>query len=317
MSFSSMNLRGPTEIYPGVIFAQSGGMTHFVHSSGAAALDLLPSGMASPTPGGFFTSVASALSAIGSSRNNRGDVINVLQGHTESIASADAWSGLGSTDITVNCLGRGTARPTFTWTVAGATMLFDKANFRLFNANLFLAGAHAAGSALTVAAPITASAAGCEISGCRILWGFDADQIVGTGILVSGADYFTFNDNRANSNIAAAPTTTFLQIVDSDFLEMHRTMIQGSASATTVGPVQFVTTASLGIDMQFCVIRNQLAASVHAVTGMAANTGHAFNCGFGIMDNATAQGWVTSGQVQLIGCQTSNDAAVGSAGPAA
>jgi hypothetical protein len=314
---NSLNLRGPSEISPGVLFSTTGGMTHFVHASGAGALDLLPPGMATPTPGGFFTSVAAALSAIGSNRNNRGDVINVLQGHTESIASADAWSGLGSTDVTVNCLGRGTARPTFTWTAAGSTMLFDKANFRLFNARLFLAGAHAAGSALTVAAPITVSAAGCEISGCRIFWGFDADQIVGVGITVSGADEFTFNDNKAFSTTAAAPTTTFLQITDSDFLTMHRTTIQGSASATTLGPVQFVTTASLNIDMKYCVIQNQLASSVHAVTGMAANTGSAFQCGFGIMDNATAQGWVTPGQVQLIGCQTSNDAGVGSAGPAA
>jgi hypothetical protein len=314
MSLSSFNPQGPAEVFPGMFLVPGGGLTHYVHSSGAAGLDLLPSGMAAPSPASFSTDINTAL---GYCRSNRGDTVAVLPGHTQSI-TADAFSGLGTkTGVSVVGMGYGTNRPTLTWTVAGSTMLFDAAGFKLENFNLNLAGAHAAGSALTVAAPITVSAAGCAINNCNILWGFDADQIVGVGITVTGADYFQFNDNWAFSTIAAAPTTTFLQITDSDFLRMHRTTIQGSASATTVGPVQFVTTASLGIDMQFCVIRNQLAASIHAVTGMAANTGHAFNCGFGIMDNATAQGWVTSGQVQLIGCQTSNDAAVGSAGPAA
>jgi hypothetical protein len=314
--YTSFNNLGIAEIAPGVIFAQGAGYTHFVHSSGAAALDGLSPAVASPSPGGFFTSVAAALTAVGSNRNNRGDVINVLQGHTESI-TADAWSGLASTGVTVNCMGVGTERPLFTWTAAGSTMLFDKANFRLLNAQLRLAGAHAAGSALTVAAPITVSAAGCEISDCDMLWGFDADQIVGVGITVTGADYFKFNRNTANGETAAVPTTTFLQITDSDFMQMYNTRIAGPGSTTTLGPVQFVTTASLKIDFRFSVIQNQLASSVHAVTGMAGNTGTAFQCGFGILDNATAQGWVTPGNVQLIGCQTSNDNGVGSAGPAA
>jgi hypothetical protein len=315
MSLSSFNPQGPAEVFPGMMLVPGGGFTHYVHSSGAAGLDLLPSGMASPSPGSFETTINAALAKC---RSNRGDTVAVLPGHTESVSSADYFSGLGTkTGVSVVGMGYGTNRPTLTWTVAGSTMLFDAAGFRLSNFNLNLAGAHAAGSALTVAAPITVSASGCGINNCNILWGFDADQIVGTGILVSAADYFTFHDNWALSNIAAAPTTTFMQVVDSDFLRMHRTTIQGSASATTVGPLQFVTTASLGIDLQYCVIRNQLASSIHAVTGMAANTGHAFKCGFGIMDNATAQGWVTPGQVQLIDCATSNDAGVGSAGPAA
>lgn len=313
---TSLNLKGPAEVLPGVLIAPTGGLTHFVHSSGAAALDLLPPGMTAPMPGGFFTSVAAALTAIGSNRNNRGDVINVLQGHTETIG-ADAWSGLASTDITVNCLGRSSERATFTWNAAGSTMLFDKAGFKLYNANLFLAGAHAAGSALTVAAPITVSAAGCSIDGCRIFWGFDADQIVGTGITLNGADYFTFNGTTAFATTAAAPTATFMDVTDSDFIQMYGSRIQGATSATTVGVVRFVTTASLNIDFRYSIFQNQLASSVHAITGMAANTGTAFFCGFGIMDNSTAQGWVTPGQVQLIGCQTSNDAGVGSAGPTA
>lgn len=314
MSLSSFNPQGPAEVFPGIFLVPGGGLTHYVHTSGAAGLDLLPAGMAAPSPATFSTSINTAL---GYCRSNRGDTVAVLPGHTESI-TADAWSGLGTkTGVSVVGMGYGINRPTLTWTAAGSTMLFDADGFKLENFNLNLAGAHAAGSALTVAAPITVSGDGCAINKCTMLWGFDADQIVTVGVTVTGADYFQFNDNYAFATTAAVPTTTFLQITDSDFMQMHRTKIQGAGSTTTLGPVQFVTTASLGIDFRDCIIQNQLALSVHAVTGMAANTGSAFNCGFGIMDNATATGWVTAGQVQLIGCQTSNDAAVGSAGPAA
>lgn len=310
----SFNPLGPAEITPGYFFVPSGGLTFYVHTSGAAALDLLPPGMTAPTPGSFETTVNAALAKC---RSNRGDVVYVLPGHTENI-TADAWSSLGTkTGVTVQGLGYGTNKPTLTWTVAGSTMLFDSAGFRLRNFNLNLAGAHAAGAALTVAAPITVSTASCEISNCDMLWGFDADQIVGVGITVTGADNFSFHNNRCWANTAAVPTTTFMQVTDSDFLSMWGTKIQGPGSTTTLGPLQFVTTASTFIDLRFCVIQNQLAASVHAVTGMAANSGTAFQCGFGILDNATAQGWVTPGNVQLIGCQTSNDNGVGSAGPAA
>src|SRR5678815_5130167 len=68
----------------------------------------------------LFSDVNTALSRCVS---GRGDVIYVLPGYTESIATADAWSGLGTaTDVTVIGMGRGTNRPTFTWTTAGSTI---------------------------------------------------------------------------------------------------------------------------------------------------------------------------------------------------
>lgn len=308
---NSFNPLGPAEISPGLMFVPSGGLTHFVHSSGAAALDLLPPGMVNPQPGAFDTTINAALQKC---RSNRGDVVYVLPGHTESVSSADFLSGLGTkTGVTVQGLGYGTNKPTLTWTTATSTILFDAAGFRMRNFNLNLAGAHAAGSALTVAAPITVSAASCQITDCDMLWGFDADQIVAVGITVTGADYFSFHNNVCLAETAAVPTTTFLQITDSDNMKMYNCRIAGAGSLTTLGPVQFVTTASLKIDWRYNIVQNQLAASVHAVTGMAGLTGTMFQCGFGILDNATAVGFVTPGNVQLIGCQTSNDNGVGSA----
>lgn len=311
MNGTSLSTQGLLEAVPGYVLAPTGGKIFYVHASGASALTSLPPGMAS-TSDGFFQSVQVALGACNS---GRGDMILCLPGHTESIASADSWSNLTTkTDVTVLGMGSGTNRPTFTWTTATSTLLMDAANFRILNCRLFLAGAHAAGSALTVAAPITVSAAGCEISDCEIAWGFDADQIVTIGITTTAAaDYFKFNRNDCYAETAAVPTTTFMRLVGADFMQMHDTRIIGPGSTTTLGPVQFLTTASLKINWRNSTVQNQLASSIHAVTGMAGLTGIAHSCGFGILDNATAVGFVTPGNVQFTSCQTSNDNGVGSA----
>lgn len=308
---ASLRIDGVTEVFPGFVLVPTGGRVMYVHSSGASALDYLPAGMAG-NPDGFFTSVASALAAC---RAGRADRIVALPGHTENIASADAWSNLGTaTDVEVVGWGRGSNRPTFTWTTAGSTLLMDQANFVIRNCRLFLAGAHAAGAALTVAAPITVSAPGCGIEKCEIAWGFQADRIVTIGITTTAAaDYFSFDDNDAYAETAAVPTTTFMRLVGADFHHMWNSRIIGPGSTTTLGPVQFLTTASLKINWRNSTVQNQLASAIHAVTGMAGLTGTAHDCGFGILDNATAVGFVTPGNVQFTNSQTSNDNGVGGA----
>lgn len=275
---ASYKMDGTTEVFPGFVLAPSGGKVIYVHSSGAAALDFLPPGMAG-NPDGFFQSVQAALAAC---RAGRGDKIIVLQGHTESIAAADAWSNLGtSTDVEIVGLGTGTNRPTFTWTVAGSTMLFDQANVKLRNCRLFLAGAHAAGSALTVAAPIAVSATGCEITDCEIAYGFDADQIVGIGITVTSTR-FNFSRNDCYAETAAVPTTTFLRLTGADFFRMDDTRIIGPGSTTAIGPIQMLTTACLKIQINRCVIQNMVAVSTVALTTVAGCTGHLAQCYLGL-----------------------------------
>ena len=249
-------------------------------------------------------------SAIAQCVSGRGDVIYILPGYTESIATADAWASLGTkTDITIIGMGRGTNRPTLTWTTATSTVLFDQANFRLLNCNLYLAGPHAAGSALTVAAPITVSAAGCEISDCTIFYGFDVDQIVTIGITTTAAaDFFKFKRNYCYGE-TAAECTSFFYAVGADYLQMHDSVIIGGTSSTTVGVLRFITTASVGIDIQRCTFQNLKAVSVHAVTQMAGVLGVVKDCFFGILDNTTKAGWVPAGAgdgPQFANCYTAN-----------
>jgi hypothetical protein len=308
MAFSSSIATGPVEVFPGFVLVPTGGLTHYVHASGASALDLLPAGMQAPSPGGFFTSVASAL---GSCRANRGDRVVCLPGHTESIAAADAWAN-SLAGVSVIGVGEGDNRPTFTWTAATATILFDQANFGIRNCNLYMAGDTASTTALTVAAPITVSAAGCFISDCYINFGVDADQLVTIGVTTTAAgDRFRFNRNKC-WGATAAECTSFFYAVGADHLQIHDTVIAGGTSSTTVGVLRFITTASLGIDIRRSIFQNLKAASIHAVTQMDGVLGTVADCGFGILDNATLAGWVPASAgngPQLFNCRTANLAA--------
>lgn len=244
---------------------------------------------------------------------NRGDFVYVLPGYTETVSAADQWASLGTKKaVTVVGLGTGMNRPKFTYSAAGATILMDTDNFAIRNCIFYMAGDTASVTALTVAAPITVSGAGCAITDCFIHFGVDADQIVTIGVTTTAAaDNFDFSRNQCYG-ATAAECTTFLQVVGADNMTFYGNNIQGATSSTTVGCIRFLTTASLAIDFRDSVIVNYKASSVHAVTGMAGLTGTVSRCGFGILDNSTLAGWVPSGAgngPQFFACYTANLAA--------
>jgi hypothetical protein len=200
----------------------------------------------------------------------RGHVIFVMQGHAESVAAADAAS-LTSTanSFAIVGLGEGTDRPSFTWTIATSTWLLDTTNVAIDNCRLFLAGAHAAGSALTVAAPITVSAAGCAMRNNEIYAGFDVDQIVTIGITTTAAGTdFVFDNNRVFAT-ATAIGTTFMQLVGASRSVITNNRISYPTSAAAVGPILCLTTASLELDISNNFIHNNAASSTACITGMA------------------------------------------------
>jgi hypothetical protein len=249
-------------------------------------------------PGVSSRCFANVNTALGACVSGRGDVIYILPGYTESIAAADSWSALAATDVTIIGMGRGTNRPQLTWTTAGSTVLFDTANFRLQNCNLYFAGPLGATAALTVAAPITVSANGCAIVGCFINYGIDADQGVTIGVTTTAAaDYFEFKNNSCFCDVTAGSTltTSFMYLVGADYCEVWDNVIDGATSSTTVGSVRFITTASIGISFRRNLIVNKKASSIHAVTQMNGVLGVCADNGYGILDNATLAGWVPAG----------------------
>lgn len=236
-------------------------------------------------------------------RSGRGDYVVVFPDHTENISSADQMSSLVAGTKIVG-LGTGNLRPTFTWTTATSTFLFDVANVSLDNCILKLCDTGNAG--VTVAAPITLSAAGCSITNCRIMFGGDADDIVTIGITTTAAaDDFSFVNNRCYG-ATAAECTTFLRLVGADRFYMKDCHVMGATSSTTVGVIQFLTTASTDVLIEDCTFDNRHAASVHAATGMAGTTGWVKRCSFGILDDSTLAGFVTEGSLKFDACGVVN-----------
>ena len=297
----------PAGIAGGLESYWGGGDVLFVgNRSGLPARD----GSSPASPMSSLVGTGGALAKLNAT-TNRGHVIFVLPGSAYSVDAADWASATGAADsFAIVGLGSGTSRPTFTWTTATSSWLFDTANFKIDNCRLFLAGAHAAGAALTVAAPITVSAAGCGILNCDIWWGFDADQIVAIGItLGTAADHFKFNKNRCYAETAAVPTTTFLRLTGADQLEIIGTHIVGPGSTTAIGPVQQLTTACLKSTIVESIFQNTLAASTIAFTAIAGCTGIVDKCSFGVL--AAGNGLTTGSGYQVTNSKTANAAAAG------
>ena len=295
MPINSLDLTGPFVMSNGAIAGMpNGGLVHYVYSdvngNGVASLDKLPSGIAD-------SQNLTVAAALGKCRADRGDTIVCLPGHVESLAVANAWPVVAG--VTVIGLGVGDDRPTFTWTTAASTLLMSVNNFRILNCNLFVAGPSPA-VALTVAAPITVSATGCEISDCYIPWGWASNQIVGIGITTTaGAKRLKFNRNFCPAVVAAVPTTTFLRLTGCDNLLMDTSYISGPGSTTTIGPVQMLTTAMLNAMITNSIFQNTLASSTIAFTAIAGCTGMVDFCSFGVL--AAGNGITTASGLQVAG----------------
>jgi len=246
-----------------------------------------------------------AANAIQPNTAGRGCTIVCLPGHTETVSAADFWSSLVAGTRIVGW-GYGTMRPKFTYSAAAATILLNVADVGIQNCVFEMAGDPLATTALTVAAPITVSAAGCQFRDCHFQVGVDADQIVTKAITGTDAANNLEFHNCTFYGATAAECTTVLEILGSNSLRMFNTHVQAGTSATTVGVMRLNATAALDIVVDGCSFINRKALSVDAVTGVAASAGVVRNTLFGILDTATLAGWTTKADLMFHKCTTVN-----------
>lgn len=229
-----------------------------------------------------------------------GDTVLVLPGHAETISVADQMSGLVSGTRIIG-LGTGTMRPTFTWTTAGATFLLDQPNVMLSNLRLLM---DPGAGVVTVAAPMTISAAGCVIDSCQIRMGTDVNSKPTIGITTNAnADDLTISNCDIFSVLSTCAITTGIRIVGGNRLRLIGNNIHVGTSAVAIGAVQFLTTPALQTYIEGCVFGNLLAASTFAFTGMAGIGGVMKNC-LACVNTAVGagtQGYSTIGNLALGG----------------
>jgi hypothetical protein len=175
--------------------------------------------------------------ALGQCRSGKNDIVLVLPGHTENISSADQMSNLVAGTQIIG-LGAGGSRPTFTWTAATSSFLLDVANVRL--SNLILNMDPGTGTT-TVAAPMTISAAGCQIAGCKIRMGTDANSKVTIGITTTAAADDLVINGCEIYGATAAECTTMIQFVGADRLQFNNNTVSGATSSASVGVIRFLT----------------------------------------------------------------------------
>lgn len=241
-----------------------GAQVFYVRGNGAAT-----TGYSYDPPGLPERLIASVSKAASYAVAARGDVIVCLPGHTETIATADAWSSAVA-GLRIYGVGSGNSRPTFTWTTATSTILMDVANMSIENCILNM---DPGAGTVNVAAPITISAAGCRLIGNKIRMGTDANAKVTIGITTTAAgDDLEIVGNEI-FGATAAECTTMIQFVGADRLKFHGNSVVGATSAVGVGVIRFLTTASTDIKMVRNIVRNNKAASVNAITGMAGVSG--------------------------------------------
>jgi hypothetical protein len=244
----------------GMLNPPGGRVVAYVHSSGAAGVR--DSRLAKMV----YTTLNAALALC---ESGKGDTVFVLPGHAENISSADQMSNLVAGTKIIG-LGEGSQMPTFTWTAATATFLLDVANVVLEGLRLNVSPDS---GTTTVAAPITVSAAGCAIRNCVWRTSVDANSLSTIPLTTTAAaDDFEFSGNYMLGAVAGVQTTG-IQFVGADRLRFFNNFISLATSGVAVGVVRFLTTASLDILMLKNVLKNSLAASTHALTGMSGVTG--------------------------------------------
>lgn len=206
--------------------------------------------------------------------NDLGTRIVVRRGSAENVSLADYFSLTGARKrVVIEGEGDGDDRPSLTWTLAGATWAMDTDSIIIKNMRLFLAGPHATGSALTVAAPITVTGAGCAITDCEIWCGFDADQICTIPLSVLlGGNKFKFLRNTVFAE-TAAPMTTFMRLTNCNDTIIDDNDIVVATTADGVGVIQALTTAPLRTKIRRNFLHNIRATSTAALTPMAGQTG--------------------------------------------
>lgn len=243
-----------------------GGNVYFVRGNGTTitTYDYDQAGLAER----LIPSVATAASYCAT---GRGDVIAVLEGHTESFAAANSLSSLKS-GTKILCRGTGTRRPTFTFTAAASTLAVAVADVAIVNGR-FLAAGPAGTTALSVATAFVVSAAGFALLNCDIECGIDADQLCTDLITTTAAaDDMLIAGNKIHGGPLAVITSVLTTTGATDRLRIINNRISAAAGAS--GQLLDLSNAAL---IENDILNNHLAntsaSSTYVIKPHATSTG--------------------------------------------
>lgn len=208
---------------------------------------------------------------------DRGDVVLILPGYTESIAAA-AGVALSVAGVSYIGLGNGTLRPTITFTTATtATLTVTAANVTIENVR-FLQTFDA------IVSPIVVSAAGFTLRGCYCQTATASAQVTQFLLTTAAADDLTIEGNRFIGT-ADAGNTCAITIVGGNNATIRNNDFMG-AYTTTVGAIRSITTLNTNCVIRGNTIINRTASASKGITLLTGSTGIITENKFGIGSGA-------------------------------
>lgn len=214
------------------------------------------------TTSGYGTSPERAFttldSAIVNCLPNNGDIIYVLPGHAETLI-ADSHVDIDVEGVTVIGLGRGAARPTFTFQTNVA------ADFKLAAANTVIKNLLFLNNLDNTTGIVEVSAADCAILDCEFR---ELDPAAFADVLLlttAAADRLEVAGCRFYGN-AGDGAVSLIELVGADDAHIHDCYLYGDC---TLGLIQCITTPSLRVRMHDLKLYNEDAtAGADAVEGI-------------------------------------------------
>jgi len=197
--------------------------------------------------------------AIGLCTENEGDIIYLMPGHAENVASAGAIS-IDKEGIKIVGLGEGDNKPTFTFiTATTADIDIDADNVTIENVR-FVCDIDA------LAAPIDVNNAYCTIRNCEFI-DDGTDNTIDWIDLVAGSADFTIED-CINKGTATAGNDSFITMAATPNVTIRRCRSYGDFAAANVE----LTAAATELLIEDCSFENLNAVDVN-IEGFAAATG--------------------------------------------
>jgi hypothetical protein len=238
------------QLHPGKVFWVNGGST--LPDGGIA-------GDNSNGKGSYLQPYATIAYALTQCVANRGDIVAVMPGHTETVTSASQIDFTKAGSCVIG-LGRGSNRPTINITNTAGFVDFSAANCTLMNI-LITGGVDA------IVKTVLVDAADAAIIGCEIR---DVTGQVTDGILTTANANRLYIKDLRYDGATAAGTNAGIAIVGGDRICIEGLRMDGNFA---VGGIDVRTTATTDLEVRDVVFRTRNAADIFLVDTITASTG--------------------------------------------
>lgn len=222
--------------------------------------------------------------AIGQCVANRGDIIFVKPGYTETITTAAAIAA-DVAGVAIVGLGSGSNRPTITWGAAAATLAVSAANIAFINLRFV-------NNFLDVTTMFDVTGAGDSLTFENCLFTDTSTTLCAIDFitLATGADDLWLDNCRFVGK--SADNDSFITGVAHDLVRIQNCQFQADIAQTSVVGLIETSGNATNVWIKDCLFRSNVDGALFLDFNGAANSGGVTNCYFSSIDTAGA---VTAG----------------------